>query len=80
MNEHVRLERQILLIEDSDTQALLFQIMLEEAGMAVHRVASAEAGLEYLQAHRPALAVVDYHLPGMQGNEFCRMIRDPSGR
>ena len=76
MNEMVRSDRSVLLIEDSDTQALLVGEMLADAGMAVHRVPTAEAGLEYLQANRPSLAVVDYHLPGMQGNEFCRAIRD----
>jgi PAS domain S-box-containing protein len=76
MNETVRANRSVLLIEDSDTQALLVEATLTDAGMAVHRVATAEAGLEYLQANRPSLAVVDYHLPGMQGNEFCRAIRD----
>ncbi|MEX0852797.1 MAG: response regulator [Bauldia sp.] len=71
-----RQNRSILLIEDSDTQALLFAETLKAAGMSVHRVATAEAGLEYLQSNRPALAIVDYHLPGMQGHEFCRVIRD----
>jgi PAS domain S-box-containing protein len=69
-------DRSILLIEDSDTQALLLTETLAGAGMAVHRVASAEAGLEYLRSNRPSLAVVDFHLPGMQGNEFCRRVRD----
>lgn len=78
MNQHIKPERQILLIEDSETQALLFQAMLEDAGMSVHRVASAEAAIEYLKGNRPSLAVVDYHLPGMQGNEFCRIVRDNS--
>ena len=44
--------------------------------MSVHRVATAEAGLEYLRSHRPTIAIVDFHLPGMQGNEFCRRVRD----
>ena len=70
--------RSILLIEDSDTQALYLTETLRGAGHAVHRVASAEDGLKYLQSNRPDLAVVDYHLPGMQGNEFCRAIRDNS--
>ncbi|MEX1180548.1 MAG: response regulator [Cucumibacter sp.] len=70
--------RQILLIEDSDTQALLYAELLSGEAMAVHRVASAEAGLDYLRANRPDLIVVDYHLPGMQGDDFCRLIREGS--
>ena len=43
--------------------------------MAVHRSVTAEDGLEYLRANRPDVVVVDYHLPGMQGDEFCRLPR-----
>jgi two-component system NtrC family sensor kinase len=71
--------RSILLIEDSDTQALLLSDVLENEGMAVHRSVTAEEGLEYLRANRPDLVVVDYHLPGMQGDEFCRLLRGNIG-
>jgi two-component system NtrC family sensor kinase len=68
--------RSILLIEDSDTQALLLSDTLENEGMSVHRAVSAEDGLEYLRTNQPNLIVVDYHLPRMQGDEFCRLLRD----
>ncbi len=69
-------QRSILLIEDSDTQALLLSDTLETEGMSVHRAVTAEEGLEYLRSNRPDLVVVDYHLPRMQGDEFCRLLRD----
>jgi two-component system NtrC family sensor kinase len=69
-------DRSILLIEDSDTQALLLSDVLEKEGMAVHRAVTAEEGLDYLRTRRPDLVVVDYHLPRMQGDEFCRVLRD----
>lgn len=65
----------ILLVEDSETQALKFQLLLEDSGYQVSRVASAEAGLEFLNQQIPDLVVVDYFLPGMQGDAFCRMVR-----
>lgn len=70
---------QILIVEDSDTQALMMQALLTEAGFAVHRSASAEEAMEYLQEHWPDLVVVDYHLPRMSGAEFCRQLRIGSG-
>ena len=68
-------EHTVLLIEDSDTQALLFTDLLERAGMSVYRVPTAEDGLKHLQSNRPDLIVVDYHLPGLQGDDFCRLMR-----
>jgi DNA-binding response OmpR family regulator len=65
----------VLLIEDSDTQALLFSDILENTGASVSRVSTAEQGLEHLRSRRPDLIIVDYHLPGLQGDEFCRLIR-----
>ena len=65
----------VLLIDDSETQALMFTHLLQEAGMDVSRVSSAEDGIEYLRSARPGLVIVDFHLPGLQGDEFCRLMR-----
>jgi two-component system NtrC family sensor kinase len=67
--------RQILLVEDSETQALKLSAMLEHEGLTVERVVSAEHALTRMGSVRPDLVVVDYHLPGMQGDEFCRLLR-----
>jgi len=67
--------RSILLIEDSETQAVLLAETLRRSGMEVHRAASAEEGLACLVTNHPDLVVVDQHLPGMQGTEFCRAMR-----
>lgn len=71
--------REILLIEDSETQALRVTMMLEQEGMQVHRAESAEDALDSLGSFRPDLIMVDYHLPGMQGDEFCRQFRMNKG-
>lgn len=68
-------EHNILLIEDSDTQALRVTAILEQEGFSVEREASAEKGLDRLASYQPDLIMVDYHLPGMEGDEFCRHIR-----
>jgi|UniRef100_UPI001331393A two-component system NtrC family sensor kinase len=65
----------ILLVEDSDTQALQLRRMLEGEGFAVTRAATAEAALEGLNGPLPALVIADYHLPGMNGDELVRRIR-----
>jgi two-component system NtrC family sensor kinase len=65
----------ILLVEDSETQALQLRRMLEGEGFLVSRAASAEAALDGLNGPLPDLVIADYHLPGMNGDELVRRIR-----
>ena len=65
----------IVVIEDSEVQALRLKHILEEQGSRVECVGSAEAAFNVLNDHRADLVMVDYHLPGMKGDEFCRQIR-----
>src|SRR6201996_3281558 len=66
---------QILIVEDSETQALKLRFLLEGEGWEVARAATAESALEELNRSLPALIIADYHLPGMRGDELCRRIR-----
>jgi two-component system, NtrC family, sensor kinase len=66
---------QILIVEDSDTQALQLAFLLEQEGWEVARASTAEAALEELNRQLPALMIADYHLPGVRGDELCRRIR-----
>ena len=65
----------ILLVEDSETQALELRLLLEAHGFAVERCASAETALDHLNRSQPDLVVADYHLPGMNGDELIRQMR-----
>ena len=65
----------ILIVEDSETQALQLRYLLEQEGWEVARASTAEAALEELNRHLPALIIADYHLPGIHGDELCRRIR-----
>ncbi len=65
----------LLLVEDSETQALELRLLLEGQGFAVDRCATAEAALDRLNRELPDLVVADYHLPGMNGDEFTRQMR-----
>ena len=65
----------ILIVEDSDTQALKLQLMLENEGCEVVRAETAERAIEAVGQSVPDLVIVDYHLPGVRGDELCRRIR-----
>lgn len=71
MTEQLR----VTVIEDSPTQAIRIQHTLEEGGATVTCYSSAEDGLKRLDDDRPDLVIVDYHLPGIQGDEFCQRLR-----
>lgn len=65
----------LLLVEDSETQALALRQVLEAKGYAVDVAPSAEAALQKLNQALPDLMVADFHLPGMDGRELSRQIR-----
>jgi two-component system NtrC family sensor kinase len=65
----------LLVVEDSETQAIMIRRMLEGHGFQVDRAASAEAALDHLNRRLPDLVIADYHLPGMNGGELSRQIR-----
>ena len=65
----------VLVVEDSETQALALRSRLEAEGYTVQTVTSAEAALEKLNGPLPDLVVADFHLPGMDGRELSRPLR-----
>ena len=65
----------LLLVEDSETQALQFRLLLESTGFVVERTRTAEEALERLNGELPDLVVADYNLPGMNGDELVRRMR-----
>ncbi|NFV79110.1 response regulator [Magnetospirillum aberrantis] len=64
----------ILIVEDSATQALKLQHVLESEGFRTVCAYSGEEALEQLNRMLPNLMIIDYHLPGIQGDELCRQV------
>ena len=65
----------IMVIEDSPTQALKLQFMLDGQGWTTSMCGDAESALEQLGGVLPDLVLVDFHLPRMNGDEFVRQVR-----
>jgi DNA-binding response OmpR family regulator len=65
----------ILIVEDSPTQALRLQLDLADKGWTVECVGNAQDALQLLDKQTPDLMIVDYNLPGISGDEFCRRVR-----
>jgi DNA-binding response OmpR family regulator len=67
----------ILIVEDSPSQALQFQLTLQRAGYRVHVVADGAAGWRYACAQLPQIILLDVDLPGMDGFQvLARLKRD----
>ena len=68
---------EILIVEDSPTQTLRLQHVLETHGYRVLTPArDGREALAALAAHRPTLVITDINMPGMDGYELCRRIKD----
>ena len=65
----------ILIIEDSASQALQFQLLLQRAGYLVHVVTDGAAGWRYACARRPHIILLDVDLPGMDGFQVLARLK-----
>ena len=62
----------VLVIDDSPTIVKVVQLVLTKAGFDVHAAGDGEAGLEAARAQPPALILLDFVRPRMNGYQFCR--------
>ena len=65
----------ILIAEDSPTQARRLQHILEQHGYRVSHEANGRLALEAAQRHKPALIISDVVMPEMDGYELCRRVK-----
>lgn len=72
---------EVLLVEDSPTQAHQIRETLEGVGLLVRVVGDGPDAVREAMAHPPHLIVLDVNLPSMDGYQVCRRLkRNPSTR
>lgn len=69
----------ILLIDDDKLMRRSLAFNLQQAGYSASTAADAETGIEMIRQHRPDLVILDIGLPGMDGLDALKVIRDQMG-
>jgi DNA-binding response OmpR family regulator len=62
----------VLVVDDSPTILKLVQLVLTKGGYHVTTASDGEAGLVAAHEERPALILLDYQMPEMNGDDVCR--------
>ena len=65
----------VLIVEDNPANMTLALVLLESAGHAVINATDAEAGLTLARDEQPQLILMDIQLPGMDGLEATRLLK-----
>ncbi len=72
------MDHRVLVIEDESDMCALVAMHLRDMGCVVSTCASGTRGLERAMGERWGLIVLDLSLPGVDGIEICRRVRQSS--
>ena len=68
--------KKILIVEDEESIRGFLKINLKRNGFEVLETNNGEEGLEILEREEPAMVILDVMLPGIDGFEVCKRIRE----
>ncbi len=70
--------QKVLVIDDSTTNVVLLEAILQSKGYGILTALSAREGMEIIRKERPALILLDLLMPEVSGYEFLETInKDP---
>ena len=68
--------KKILIIDDEESIHLLYREEFEEEGYEVHSALSGEEALEKVALINPDLVILDINMPGMNGIDVLRRLKE----
>ncbi|MCF8222177.1 MAG: response regulator [Bacteroidales bacterium] len=69
-------KKEILIIDDSNTNLVLLESLLRKNGYIVHSALNAKEGIKTMQHSVPDLIYLDLVMPEVDGLKFIQMIRE----
>ena len=70
----------VLVVEDDQDLAEMLGIVLNGAGIEVDLVSRGDEVLDVFKTNQPDVVLLDVMLPGLDGVEICKAIREESAR
>jgi CheY-like chemotaxis protein len=69
-------KKKILLVDDEESIHILYREELEGAGYEVHSAMNGEEALQVVSTLAPDLVILDIQMPGMNGIDVLRRIKE----
>ncbi|MBI4388699.1 MAG: response regulator [Nitrospinae bacterium] len=69
-------KKKILVVDDEENIRLLYKEELEDEGYQVVLAANAEEAMDRINREQPDLITLDIKMPGMDGIEFLRKLKE----
>ncbi|MDD5069778.1 MAG: response regulator [Candidatus Omnitrophica bacterium] len=70
------MQKTVLLVDDEDEVRNILQRAIERRGVKVFSAANGEDGVKLYKEHNPLCVFLDVKLPGIQGPEVLRQIKE----
>jgi len=72
--------KRVLIVDDNDTSRRILRKLAEAWGMSPHTATDANDALAWAaESPPPDIAILDYHMPGRDGIELARLLREKWG-
>jgi len=72
-------EKKVLVIDDTEIIRAMLRDLLKEQGYHVLTASTGEEGIDRAKEYRPDIILIDTKMPGIDGFETCRRIKQVEG-